>query len=73
MLSKKHGRFGTSHPKSSVSVFERKDSTNTKISNMAVIRERIGLPNDNKHIISFKKVYDKLFREFKEQMVQEYA
>jgi uncharacterized lipoprotein YbaY len=73
MLSKKHSRFGTNHPKSSVSVFERKDSTNTKISNIAVLRERISLPNDNKHISSFKKIYDKLFREFKESLVQEYA
>jgi hypothetical protein len=63
---------GGNHPKSSVSAFDRKDSTITKISNIAVIRERIALPNDSKHINSFKKVYDRLFREFKEQLVHEY-
>ena len=73
LLSKKHGRLtaGGNHPKSSVSAFDRKDSTITKISNIAVIRERIALPNDNKHVNAFKKVYDRLFREFKEQLVQE--
>lgn len=73
MLSKKHRGFTAGYPKSSVSVFERKDSTNTKISNIAVIRERIALPNGNKHLTSFKKVYDKLFREFKEALVHEYT
>jgi len=45
----------------------------TKFSHIAVARERIELSTDNKHILSFKKVYDKLFREFKEKLVQEYA
>ncbi len=73
MLSKKHSRFAANYPKSTLSVFERKDSTNTKISNIAVLREIIPLSNDNKHITSFKRVYDKLFREFKEQLVLEYT
>jgi len=75
LLSKKHGRLttGGNYPKSSVSAFDRKDSTITKISNIAVIRERIVLPNDSKHVNAFKKVYDRLFREFKEQLVQEYV
>lgn len=73
MMSKKHSRFTATHPKSTLSVLKRKDSTNTKISNIAVLREKIPLSNDNKHITSFKKIYDKLFSEFKEQMMQEYA
>jgi hypothetical protein len=65
---KKHGTF-TYHPRSSGTIFERKDSGVTKCSRFAVVRERIALPNDNKHTNSFKKVYDKLFREFKEKLV----
>ena len=38
-----------------------------------MVRERIPLPNDNKHVLSFKKVYDRLFKEFKDKLVQEYA
>jgi hypothetical protein len=38
-----------------------------------VVRERIPLPNDNKHVLSFKKVYDRLFKDFKDKLVQEYA
>jgi len=33
-----------------------------------VVRERIPLPNDNKHIMTFKKVYDRLYKEFKDKM-----
>lgn len=38
-----------------------------------MVRERIALPNDNKHLLSFKKVYDRLFKEFKDRLVGEYA
>jgi hypothetical protein len=38
-----------------------------------VVRERIPLPNDNKHVLSFKKVYDRLFKDFKDKLVQEYS
>jgi hypothetical protein len=36
------------------------------------MRERIALANDNKHMISFKKCYDRLFKEFKEKLMAEY-
>jgi len=71
-LGKKHGTF-TYNPKSSCTIFEHKDSDVSKCSRFAVIRERISLPGDNKHTSSFKKCYDRLFREFKEKLVQEYA
>lgn len=38
-----------------------------------MVRERIPLPNENKHVMSFKKVYDRLFKDFKDKLVQEYA
>lgn len=38
-----------------------------------MVRERIPLPNDNKHVLSFKKVYDRLFKDFKDKLVQEYS
>lgn len=38
-----------------------------------MVRERIPLPNDIKHVLSFKKVYDRLFKDFKDKLVQEYA
>lgn len=38
-----------------------------------MIREKIPLPNDNKHMLSFKKCYDRLFKEFKDKLVSEYA
>lgn len=38
-----------------------------------LVRERIPLPNDNKHVLSFKKVYDRLFKDFKDKLVQEYS
>ena len=41
--------------------------------NCLVVRERIPLPNDNKHVLSFKKVYDRLFKDFKDKLVQEYS
>ena len=37
-----------------------------------MVRERIPLPNDNKHILTFKKAYDRLYKEFKDKLVQEY-
>lgn len=37
--------------------------------NCIVVRERIPLPNDNKHVLSFKKVYDRLFKDFKDKLV----
>jgi hypothetical protein len=43
------------------------------LTSFSVVRERIPLPNDNKHILTFKKVYDRLFKEFKEKLVQEYT
>jgi hypothetical protein len=30
------------------------------------------LVNDNKHMLSFKKCYDRLFKEFKDKLVGEY-
>ena len=41
--------------------------------NLKVVRERIPLPTDNKHTLTFKKVYDRLFKDFKDKLVQEYA
>ncbi len=39
------------YPKSSGHVFERKDSTKaSKIPQISAVRERIELPDDNKHI-----------------------
>jgi hypothetical protein len=43
-----------------------------KLSSSVVMRERIALANDNKHMISFKKCYDRLFKEFKEKLMAEY-
>jgi len=37
------------------------------------VRERIALPTDNKHMMNFKKVYDRLLKDFKDKLVQEYA
>lgn len=34
-----------------------------------LVRERIPLSNDNKHVLSFKKVYDRLFKDFKDKLV----
>ena len=71
-LAKKHGAF-TYNPRSSSHMYERKDSGVTKCSHFAVIREKINLPNDNSNVMAFKKCYDRLFREFKEKLVLEYA
>ena len=38
-----------------------------------MIRERIPLPNDNKHMLSFKKAYDRLFKDFKDKLIAEYG
>eukprot|EP00347_Sterkiella_histriomuscorum_P000254 403376589 len=38
-----------------------------------MMKERIPLPNDNQQILTFKKCYDRLFREFKEKLVLEYS
>jgi hypothetical protein len=43
--------------------------TGLLLTSILVVRERIPLPNDNKHILTFKKVYDRLFKEFKEKLV----
>lgn len=40
---------------------------------LVVQRERIPLPNDSKHMLTFKKVYDRLFKDFKDRLVQEYG
>ena len=37
------------------------------------MKERIPLQSDKKSTEAFKKVYDRLFREFKEKLVAEYA
>lgn len=38
-----------------------------------VVRERIPIPNDGKHVQTFKKVYDRLYKDFKDKLMQEYA
>lgn len=37
------------------------------------MKEKIVLPNDNQSVLAFKKIYDRLYREFKEKLVQEYV
>lgn len=37
-----------------------------------MVRERIPLNNDSKHMLSFKKCYDRLFKEFKDKLSGEY-
>ena len=54
------------------SLLERKDSTFTKVSNFAMVKEKIILPVDNSHLNAFKLRYERLFREFKEKLVKEY-
>ena len=73
LLKKKHGRFALNHPKSSVSIADDKLLKESRITNLIVMKERIKLIDDGKHLNSFKKVYDKLFREFKEQLINEYS
>lgn len=70
--SKKHGT-STYNPRSSSAILERKDSNVTKCSQFAVIGEKIPLASESPHIQCYKKVYDKLFREFKEKLVHEYV
>ena len=52
--------------------FERQDSSVTACSQIAVIREKIQLTNDNKHVQGFKSTYDKLFLEFQSNLFEEY-
>jgi len=40
------------------------ESSVAACSHFAVVRQKIALTNDNKHIQSFKTTYDKLFAEF---------
>ena len=78
MLKLKHGggggRFVSNHPKSSLLFPDQlKDLQNSRISQLITLKERVQLANDAHHITNFKKVYDRLFREFKEQLVAEYT
>lgn len=78
MLGRKHGvisSFQYHPPKSLGMAFDRKESMGIRNlpPGFAAIKERIQLPNDSKQLITFKKIYDKLFREFKEKLVSEYA
>jgi hypothetical protein len=70
LLRKKHGLQGqVSAHSQAAGKFDCKIFT----SNLdLVIRERIPLVNDNKHMLSFKKCYDRLFKEFKDKLVGEY-
>ena len=53
--------------------FERQDSDMvTACSNFAVIREKIQLTQDNRHVQLFKSRYDQLFAEFHEKLFAEY-
>ena len=52
--------------------FERQDSSVTACSQIAVIREKIQLTNDNKHVQGFKSNYDRLFQEFQSNLFEEY-
>lgn len=52
---------------------EKEEQDIEAVSTFAVIREKIPLTNDNKHIVQFKTNYDKLFDEFHEQLVYEYS
>jgi len=48
------------------------DSEFAEGSNKAVVREKIPLANDNKHIESFKHTYDALFKNFHATLMAEY-
>jgi len=37
-----------------------------------VIREKIPLTNDNKHVVAFKNTYDRLFADFHANLMKEY-
>ena len=41
-------------------------------SHFAVVREKIALTNDSKHIKEFKGVYDRLFASFQKELLEEY-
>mmetsp|Transcript_41292 Transcript_41292/g.39769 ORF Transcript_41292/g.39769 Transcript_41292/m.39769 type:complete len:142 (-) Transcript_41292:557-982(-) len=71
-LNKKSGAF-TYNPKSSSIMLEKKEGGIAPPTKFEVVREKILELNKKDHIISYKKVYDKAFREFKEKLVQEYA
>ncbi len=78
MLKKKHGvisNFQHHPPKSTIVAFDRKESGGLRFLHPAfdIIKERVKLPIDNKQLLTFKIIYDKLFREFKEKLVAEYA
>lgn len=51
---------------------EKPESSVEAWSNNAVIREKIQLTNDNKHVETFKHAYDRVFREFQEKLLIEY-
>lgn len=51
---------------------EKPESSVEAWSNFAVIREKIQLTNDNKHVENFKSAYDRVFREFQEKLMMEY-
>jgi len=48
------------------------DTSVDACSHFAVVREKIALTNDSKHIRDFKKVYDRLFGDFQRQLLDEY-
>ena len=54
--------------------FERQDENSDveACSQVAVIRDKIPLSNDNKHFASFKQTYDALFSEFHRKLQEEY-
>jgi hypothetical protein len=53
--------------------FERADSSVTACSNFAVIREKIRLTDNNKHVQIFKHKYDQLFAEFQAKLTESYS
>jgi len=57
----------------SQALLEQKLSNISNSSHFSMMREKIMLPQDNRHILSFKKAYDRLFQEFHEKLVQEYG
>jgi len=53
-------------------VLDMQDSEVEASSHFAVIRQKIKLPNDNKHVKAFRSVYDQLFFQFQEQLIEQY-
>ena len=49
-----------------------KESSFDACSHIAVVRQKIPLANDDKHIHSFRTIYDRLFAEFQEKLLNEY-